>query len=166
MLRLGKRPEALQAYVELEDFAGALPDQRERDLAIARAKRFRAQVLQANAGDAGAGAAWDLIANNNNPRCAVQLRGRYGDFIEWEAIEQAEIHFVAAWVAHMLGYGNEEPTHLSKAETACNDILADLPKRRWFVSFAKRRLREEAYAGLRRVERAKASDYDKQWLLV
>jgi hypothetical protein len=166
LLRLGKRPEAWQAYVELENFAGTLPDQRQRDLTIARAKRFRAQILQADAGDAGALAAWNLIANNQDPQCAVHLRGRYGDFIEWEAIEQAEIHFIAAWVAHMLGFGNEEPSHLSRAETAYNDVLANLPRRPWLVSFAKKRLREEARAGLRRVHRAQADYYDKDWLLI
>jgi hypothetical protein len=96
----------------------------------------------------------------------VQLRGRYGDFIDWEVIEQAEIHFDTAWVAHNLVYPHEEPAHLLKAETAYNDVLEKMPKRSWFVPFAKRRLREEARAGLNRVRRAQTGDYDKDWLLV
>jgi hypothetical protein len=161
LLRLGKG--AMQAYEDLEDFAAGLPDERERDLTIARSKRFQAQILQANAGDAGTGAAWNLIANNNNPHCAVRLRRRYVPFTDWEAVEQAEIHLVAAWVAHKLAYVKEEPNHLSEAETAYGETLSGLPKRPFFVSFAKKRLRDEARAGLARVERAKFGDYDKQW---
>ncbi len=96
----------------------------------------------------------------------MQLRGRYGPFTEWEAIEQAEIHFVAAWIAHMQGFGPREALHLSTSETAYNDVLAQLPERSWFVPFAKKRLRDEARAGLKRIERAKAGEYDKDWLLV
>ena len=166
LLRLGKRTETKQAYGDLEGIAVHLPDARERDLTMARAKRFHAQILQIEAGDAGSLNAWALIANNNNLLCAVRLRGRYGDFVEWEAIEQAEIHFVAAWVAHMLGYVQEEPAHLSRAETWYGGILAQLPKRAWLVPVAKKALREEAREGLRRVERAKAGDYDKRWLLI
>jgi len=166
LLRLGKRTEAMQAYTDLENFAAALPDQCQRELAIARAKRFRAQILQANAGQTGALAAWNLIANNQDKQCAVQLRAPYGPFVEWEAVEQAEIHFVAAWVAHMLGYVIEEPAHLTSAETVLNDVLAVLPKRRWLVSYAKKSLRDEARGALERVASARAGDYDKQWLLV
>jgi hypothetical protein len=166
LLRLGKRAEATQAYEDLESFAVGLSEQRQRDLTIARAKRFRAQIQQANAGDAGSGIAWDLIANNQNTVCSVQLRGRHGPYTDWEAIEQSEIHFVAAWIARMRGYSNEETAHISKAEAALTEILAGLPKRRWLVPRHKRRLRDEARAGLTRIETAKAGDYDKQWLLV
>ena len=166
LLRLGKRAEAMQAYADVEGFAAPLSDQRQRDLTIARSKRFRAQILQASAGGTGSLAAWNFIANNQNPQCAARLSGLYGPFIEWEAVEQAEIHFVAAWVAHMLSYVNEEPAHLSKAETALGEVLAGLPKRRWFVRLAKKRLRDEARAALKRVESAKTGNYDQQWLLV
>jgi hypothetical protein len=166
LLRLGKRTEAKQAYEDLEGIAAHLPDARGRDLTMARAKRFHAQILQIEAGDSGSLNAWALIANNNNLHCAVRLRGRYGDFVEWEAVEQAEIHFVTAWVAHMLGYVQEEPAHLSRAETWYGGIQAHLPKRAWLGPVAKKALREEAREGLRRVERARAGDYDKQWLLV
>lgn len=135
-------------------------------MTIARAKRYRAQILQANAGDAGAGAAWGLIGNQQNSECAVQLRGRYGPFTDWDAIEHAEVHFVAAWVAHMLGFGPREAAHLSSAESAYGDILARLPKRRWLVPLAKKRLREEGRAGLTRVERGKSGNYDRDWLLI
>jgi hypothetical protein len=166
LLRLGKRPEAFEAYENLEELAGALPDQRHRDLTVARAKRFQAQILQADAGEAGAGNAWHLIANSNNPDCAVHLRSRYSDFMEWEAIEEAETHFVAAWVACRLNFGARQASHLATAETVYGDVLAHLPKRSWFVPFAKKRLREEARAALKRIERAKTGDYDKDWLLV
>ena len=77
-----------------------------------------------------------------------------------------EIHFVAAWVAHMNGYVQEAPAHISRAEGWYGGILAQLPKRAWLVPVAKQALREEARAGLRRVERAKAGDYDDKWLLI
>jgi hypothetical protein len=165
LLRLGKRAEAMQAYEDLENFAGAVADLRQRDLTIARSKRFRAQILQTIAGEAGSLAAWNLIANRDRP-CAVRLRGPYGPYTEWEAIEQGEIHFVAAWVAHISGYVNEEPAHLSSAEVVLNEVISRLPKRRWLVSHAKKTLRDEAHSGLRRVADARTADYDKEWLLI
>jgi hypothetical protein len=165
LLRLGNSHEAFQAYLDLQNIAESIGNQQERDLTIARAKRFRAQILQAGAA-AGAGAAWTLIATQQDPESSLGLRGRYGPYIEWDAIEQAEIHFVAAWIAHRLGFGIEEPSHLSKAETAYAEVLAKLPKRAWLVPYAQRKLREEANAGLKRIERAKAGDYDTNWLLV
>lgn len=166
LLRLGRRVEAFQAYADLENFAATLRSQRERHLTTARAKRFRAQILQTNAGPAGALAAWNLIANNNDPQCSVQLRGLYGPFVDWEAIEQAEVHFVAAWVAHMLGFVNEEPAHLTNVEVTLKSVLDGLPKRRWFIPHAKKALRNEANAGLQRAAKARNGDYDKEWLLI
>lgn len=164
--RLGKRADAMLAYADLEKFTAALTDLRQRDLVIARSKRFRAQILQATAGDTGSRDAWSLIANNQDPQCAVGLRQLHGPYVEWEAVEEAEIHYVAAWVAHMLGFVVAEPAHLSSAETALTEVVAGLPKRRWLVPHVKRRLRDEACAGLKRIEAARGGDYDKQWLMV
>ena len=50
LLRLGRSHEAFQAYLDLQNIAELLGNQQQRDLTIARAKRFRAQILQANAG--------------------------------------------------------------------------------------------------------------------
>lgn len=48
-LRLGRRDLADEAFKELEDFASSLEDAERRDLTIARARRYRAQIAQANA---------------------------------------------------------------------------------------------------------------------
>ena len=95
-----------------------------------------------------------------------QLRSRHSPFIEWDAIEQGEIHYVAAWIAHRRGFVIEEPAHLSRAEAAFSELLAGLPKRRWLVSHFKRRLRDEAHAGLERAAAARRDNYREQWLLV
>lgn len=166
LLRLRNRPGALQAYLDLQKIAEKLTDKKRRDLTIARAKRFRAQILQGNAGVRGAVNAWVLIAGNAHPECSVKLREPHSSFVDWDALEQAEIHYVAAWIAHMCGFVQEEPTHLTQMEATLKDLLASLPKRRWFVPLAKRRLRGEAHAGLKRVARARTGDYDKDWLLV
>jgi hypothetical protein len=166
LLRLRKHAEAARAYLELEEFAGALPDQRQRDLVVARAKRFRAQIRQAKQTNGGSLRAWTLIASIRNPECAVQLRARYGAYESWEAIEQAEIHFVSAWIASKLGYVVEEQDHLSNAEENYCDVLGKVPRRAIFVSFPKRALRDEASAGRDRVRRARAGQYDQQWLMV
>lgn len=167
LLRLRKRAEAARAYLELEEFARDLPDQRERDLIVARAKRFRAQIRQAKRPNEGSGRAWTLIASRRNPECSINLRARYGAFTTWEAIEQAEIHFVSAYIAHCLGFVHEEAHHMSAAKASYEDVQAALP-RHYFGTMprADRRLRDEARAGLARVERAKAGDYDKDWLMV
>jgi len=110
--------------------------------------------------------AWTIIALEDNPDCALNLRQRHAPFTEWEAIEQAEIHYVAAYIANKLVFVRQEPQQLSRAEEGYSSVLAELPTRRFFISRAKRRLREEARAGLDRVTRARDGDYDKEWLMV
>jgi hypothetical protein len=167
-LRLGERDLAFQAYVDLEDFAGNLADAKTRDLIIARSRRFRAQILQAIAGDNASLAAWGLVGQANEGS-ALQLRAHHAPYSEWTAIEQAEMHYVAAYIASKFNnWVNHQPTNLSNAENAYKTVLDELPARRYFVAAADRRLRDEAQAGLERVKRVKANsdDYDAEWLMI
>ena len=165
-LRLAERDLALQAYLDLEAFAESLPDAKDRDLTIARSRRYRAQILQAMAGPNGSLAAWGLIGQANEDS-ALQLRAHHAPYSGWAAIEQAEIHYVAAYIAsNFNNWVNHQPTNLSNAKNAYESVLIALPTRRFFVSAADRRLRDEARAGIQRVRNAVAGTYDNQWLMI
>jgi hypothetical protein len=164
-LRLGQLDHALAAYEEMADFALAINDARKRDLLIARSKRYRAQLLQIRA-PGGAAAALALIGAGPaaQPTSALRLRARHAPYVLWDAIEQAEVHFVAAYIAHRLGAGIIEPTQLALAHSQYSDVLAKAPRRLMFVRRSTRALRAEAMAGLERVTFGKIGNYDGHWL--
>ena len=106
-LRLGRLDLAEDAYEQLEDFARDIPDARKRYLITARSKRYRAQILQANAA-AGALAALSIIGGGRNPdpSSALAIRQIHAPYQNWDAIEQGEIHYVAAYIASRLNNAN------------------------------------------------------------
>jgi hypothetical protein len=129
--RLGHLREAATAYEELEALAAYIRDERTRHLTLARAKRYRAEILQAqvyldwkkgNRDAAGSGVASSLI--NNQEAGALALRTPFGPFREWDAVEQGEIHYVSAFVYHHLDAVIQEPIQLGLAETACCEASA------------------------------------------
>jgi hypothetical protein len=160
-LRLGQRDLAETAYEELEDFARDVEDARKRDLLIARAKRYRAQILQANAAG-GAMGALNLMRGTDDT--ALELRQNHAPFLKWDAIEQAEIHYVTAYIAHRLNARLIAAQQLALAESHYRDVIAKLPKRLVFIRSATRRLRAEGQAGADRVTCAKTGSYDTVWL--
>ena len=164
-LRLGSLDQAEEAFEQLEDFARDIPDARKRDLFIARSKRFRAQILQTSAA-AGALAALSIIGAGRSPApsSALSLRQVHAPYQNWDAVEQAEIHFVAAYIAKRLSANVIEQRQLADAEASYGEVLLKLPKRLIFVHAATRRLRKEVQAGADRVTLAKAGNYDLNWL--
>ena len=73
---------------------------------------------------------------------------------------------MAAYIANKLGFVVIERQQLSDAENAYKEVLDKLPARRFCISRADRRLREEVRAGRDRVKRAQADQYDEPWLMV
>jgi hypothetical protein len=167
-LRLGQRDHAEAAYKQVEDFAADLVDTRQRDLMVARAKRYRAQIMQAKA-TRGAMGALMLIggANSNNwSTTSLGLRARYAPYLSWDAIEQAEAHYVTAWIAFRLDAGVREATQLDLSEALYKEILVKLPKRLFWLRRGTRILRAEAAAGLDRAKLARSvRKYDEKWLV-
>jgi hypothetical protein len=164
-LRLGQHGHALGAYEEMEEFAHGEDDARKRDLLIARSKRYQAQITQVSA-SGGSLAALALIGAGKNPQpeSALRLRAKYAPYELWDALEQAEIHYVSAYVANRLGANNIEPQQLALAQAQYGDVLSKLPRRLWFVRRSTRMLRVEAQAGWDRLVLAKIGSYDDAWL--
>jgi tetratricopeptide (TPR) repeat protein len=156
--KLGHLREALAAYEQLEEFALSIPDQRKRDLILAKSKRHRAEIVQAQAIDdcrrglkstRGSGVARDLV--NQMGEGALDLRAPHGPFHDWDGIEQGELHYLSAFVYHNLGANLQEPAQLARAETAYKTVLDRLPSSRVFGSSSVKRLRAAAQGGLERV---------------
>jgi hypothetical protein len=157
--KLGHLAEAQDAYEQLDDLAAWVPDEKARRLILARARRYRAQIVQANAIGGSMGAR-DLIVEAQN------LRSIVGPFSGWEAIEQGHVHYVHAYIRNRLQNHQIEQRQLSLAETAYRKVLSHTPSSRWFVGGSTKRLRAAAQAGLSRVQEAqKHSRYDTDWLL-
>ncbi len=170
--RLGHLDLALAAYEELEASAANIEDDRSRALTIARSKRYRAEILQARAlsTQAGAGSttAHRLMASesNINPG-ALTMRAQFRPYSRWDQIEQGEMHYTAAFIAHNLGYVAVERTQLQLAANEYQSTLDRTPSGRIFVSEATKRLRTAALAGKKRVQKAldKTCEYDLEWLI-
>jgi hypothetical protein len=159
LLRLGSRQLALSAYEELEEFGTTIQDQRTRELTLARAKRFQAQIHQANGNP---GIADGLMRGTTG---ALILRTSYQPFHEWDAIEQAEMHYVQAWIAHRLGFVLIEAHQLDQCHQAYDLVLHQLPSRNSLVSQDVRALRAEAAIGRERARVArKDGQFDEEWL--
>ena len=170
--RLGHLTESALAYEQLEGFTAWIADERLRYLMLARARRHRAQIAQAqHIFDYTRGlrdtticpAAHRLMMNDILG--AIALRAPFAPFRDWEAIEQGENHYVAAFVCCHYGAKQQEGTQLSLAESAYKGVLSQHPGR-WFMPTYQKRLRAVAEAGLARIEQAQnKSEYDAAWLL-
>lgn len=170
-LRLGEYDLALDAYLMLERFADDLDDPKERALVRARAKRFQAQTTQALAEPAGSLNAWITLAvdsneNDGSSQSALELRRIQGPYAGWDALEQGEFHYLAAYIANRLAFTQREPFHLGLADSIYRGLLDKLPKRLVFLGKETRCLRAEAQAGLDRVILAKVGRYDREWLML
>jgi hypothetical protein len=166
LLRLGQRALAYAAYEDLEDFAKGINDPRKRDLTIARARRYRAQLMQTGANN-GSMAALNLIGANRQPddQSSLRLRARHGPFLVWDAVEQAECHYVAAYIACRLSANLIEGEQLKLSKDLYDEVLEKLPTRLIFVRWSTRALRDEAQAGRARVVLAEEGKYDTAWLM-
>ena len=155
------------AYVELEGFAADVKDARDRDTILARAKRYRAQILQLGAGVAGNAGARGLLAppaNQPDAICALTLRAPYQPYENWDLIEQAETHYLTALVAHRLDNVQIEAAQKALCQQAYQTALEQLPKRNFWLSRSARLLKQEVKAGLLRVGFAAEGKYDDEWL--
>lgn len=169
--KLGHWTEARIAYEQLEGLTAWIPDERTRDLILARGKRYCAQIAQAQTlWDHAKGLRETSISQVSHGLMmsstgALAKRAPYSPFRAWEAIEQGECHYVGAFVCHHYRAVAQEPVQLSLAETTYKNVLNQTPLR-WFMSRGAKRLRVAATAGLERVQRAQiGADYDTAWLL-
>ena len=155
---------AEKAYEELIYLAVGIQDARERDLTLARSKRYLAEVVHSNF----PGNAWRImtsdVAGAQYYPGAIPLIYKCEPLAVWERLESGDMHYFAALCAHELGYPAAEPFQLGEAEAAYRRILIVLSDRRsrWPRKF--RRLRKKAAKGIERVAEAHNGSYDRQWL--
>lgn len=170
--KLQMYPQALAAYEELERLAAGIPAQRERNLLIARTKRFRAEILQAQLSvlDAngtrafqGAGAANSLVSATV-PSSALDIRAKLKPFQDWDLLEEGDTHYLAAFISHNLNHIPARQARLNDAETAYKGVLS-VPIRLW-KRRAHRQLRQRAQDGIARVQLARRTspEFDWRWI--
>lgn len=170
--KLSEFEKARQAYSEVQRLAVTATDYRSQRLAVARAKRHQAEVYQAQYSRLledgsrefnGCLLAHDLV-RQNLPDSAISIRRNFAPFRGWDLLEEGDLQYFAAFVAHNLRFVVIREERLSEARLAYKGVLAS-PVRLWSRR-AKRRLRKQAAEGLARVERASQErpEFDWRWL--
>lgn len=173
--KLGYLDDADQRYEALEKRAASIPGSRDRDLFLARNKRWRGAIAQAQAvANYGVGVqpttgslkAYNLIRGADGANSCLNLRSRYAPFEGWDALEQADIHYLAAYVCHNCGFGPLEAQELGLADTEYRRIRDHVSRIQWHPGSGGGRLRKAAAAGLLRVHQVRMQNvYNDTWLL-
>lgn len=166
LMRLGYLSAADTKLRQLESSVVSVNDPRRRDLLLARVKLHRALIVQAQGQGQGRLVAHQLLCQNNAPATAVKLREAYAPYNGWEALDQADLHYISAYVCSRLGYHVQEASHLGLAETEYRRVASSLEKK-WLLSKTQRLLKATATSGNNRVIEARKSPaiYDEKWLL-
>ncbi len=167
LLRLGYLTDADIRFQALLEPVFSIQEQRKRDLFHAMIKQQRALIAQARANAQGSATAYQMLCQNNATDTAIKLRGGHAPFQDWEAIDQADLHYLSAFVCNKRGFTGQEATQLQSADSEYRRVLNGRSSRNWLLSPANRRLRTAALKGLERVADAKKSPatYDETWLL-
>jgi hypothetical protein len=171
--KLGDFDNALEAYEELENAAANIEDQRTQTLLIARAKRYRAEILQARNSSRDSDGQLHFLGTLNAhsllsstiPGSALSLRADYAPFQGWDLIEEGDINYLEALVASLLMFRVIEGSHLLSAETSYKAVLTETAHRRFFGHRRTLHLRRAAKAGLMRAQQARSGHYDVRWLV-
>ncbi len=177
--RMGEYGQADEAYKRFELAAQKLRGGRESDLLVARSKRHQAEMaqiekLRANRADntvgRGAHRANALLrlsdTNLNVGKSALDLREPYGPFHGWDLLEQAELHYLSALVAHFISADAIADEQLGLASSAYEVVILELPTSKVIVRDYENRLRANAELGLDRVKKTvERQEYDTDWLL-
>lgn len=168
--KLMRYEDARASYEVVIRQARNVKDARARDLLIARCKRYLGELQQVKAlgnwldGQNANGGSWNSVEFY---RSALKLRKKFGPFNGWDAMEQAELHYLMAYAHNRLGNTGEERSHLNEAANNYESILRGTSLLRSVSDGGLRRLRRSARNGLEMVTYAqpgKADTYDIRWL--
>jgi tetratricopeptide (TPR) repeat protein len=155
---------AEKAYEDLIELAKGIEDVRDRDLTLARAKRFSAEIVFSNLPLN----AWRMmtapVQGAQYSPGALNLIENCEPLTAWERLEKGDTHYFAALCANAQGFVAAEPYQLGEAEAAYRRILIELSDRRHRWPRRFRRLRARATKGIARVLEAKKGNYDANWL--
>lgn len=161
--KLGHFDAAKEAYELVIELARNLPSERDRDIVVARAKRYLAEIeespwtayVRMNA---------DLEGGQHAPG-PIALLDRWQPLSSWELIEKGDMHFLTAFLASLYKWPNPEREHLQLAEAAYEAALLNVRNRRWEIGKSTSRLRKRIRDGRQRVAKARTEKcYDRAWL--
>lgn len=171
--QLGHFSQALAAYREVEALAPRFDDYRTQRLVIARAKRYQAEMQQVLASRMAASdnrvfdsslGAYRLIGENS-PGSALQIRANFAPYQGWDLLEQGDLHYLTAFIAHNANFPGVREVQLNQAETAYRSVLT-APIHRFRSSKGLSRLRARAKIGDDLVQRAKSKqEFWWQWMM-
>ncbi|MDO9383943.1 MAG: hypothetical protein Q7T86_13890 [Hyphomicrobiaceae bacterium] len=165
--KLDQLPAALACYRQAEEFANALPDHQDKQLSIARAKRYQAEIIQALASTTlpsgqreflGSRSAYKLLCGDGQNN-ALALRSPFGPYRDWELLEQGDTHYLAALVSKNLRYVEVLSQQLSDAKSSYQAVI-DQSIPHW----SNQLLRDRAHTGLARLAKARSGEFEIDWI--
>ena len=166
--KLGQFDDALIAYGQLERVANNLADDETKDLIIARAKRYQAEIRQAQAIEVQSNGRLSLTRSLKAYQLlkqALELREKHDPYVGWDLLEQADMHYLMSLVARTSKYSDVTPRNLMAAIGAY-DAVSKEPLPLFWKRRAKMKLRRLATEGFNRATKAQDTDeYDRFWLL-
>lgn len=155
---------AEESYRELFSLAKEMPESRDKEVFLARAARYCAEVVRLRY---PAHALSMMTADNPNgqfyPGALLRIAG-CEPLSSWERLEKADMHYFAALCAFKLGYSRIEATQRAAAEAEYRRITSELGKSKWWRPRRLLRLRKRVAEGLARTSRAYTGQYDFDWL--
>lgn len=167
----GKVSEALARFSEFAQLAQQHAVCRDDWLRVARAKQFVAELTQAKAAyrDQNGTLIFPMTVAfaQVSPAVdgsAISIRAQFGPYEDWEQLELARLHYLAAFLAHVAGYVNAEPSQREAAKSTYDDCLSLPLSPVWKRTSNEVRIRSEALEGAIRVDQASARKYDTAWL--
>lgn len=161
--KLGHFDAAEEAYELVIELARNLPSERDRDIVVARAKRYLAEI-EPKPRTAYQRMRAGLEGNEYAPGPIVLL-DRCQPLSSWEWLEKGDMHYFIALLAAEQERPTIEAQNLGYADAAYEAALRAIRRKRWEIGKSTSRLRKRIRHGRKRVADARAqSKYDSAWL--
>jgi hypothetical protein len=161
--KLGHFVAAEVAYERVIELARNLPSERDRDIVVARAKRYLAEIedkpfnayLRMRAG----------LEGSQHAPGPIVLFDRCQPLSSWEWVEKGDMHYFTALLARELNFHVVEGQSLRDADAAYEAALRAIRKKRWEIGKSTSRLRKRIRDGRLRITEARTQKrYDRAWL--
>jgi tetratricopeptide (TPR) repeat protein len=160
--KLGHFVAAEVAYERVIELARDLHSERDRNVIVARAKRYLAEI-DAKPWNAYLRMRADADGGQYSPG-PIALLDRCQPLSSWEWIEKGDMHYFTALLARLRDYNNVEGQSLEDADAAFQAALLAIRTRRWNIGKSSSGLRNRIRDGRERVRRARDQKiYDMAW---
>lgn len=161
--KLGHFDAAEEAYDLVIELARNQPSERDRDIVVARAKRYLAEI-EARPFNAFLRMRAGLEGNQYAPG-PIPLLDRCQPLSSWEWVEKGDMNYFTALLARELNFHIVERQNLDDADAAYEAALRAIRKKRWEIGKSTSRLRKRIREGRQRVTEARTQKrYDRAWL--